>query len=201
MTRLCLIRHGETDWNLQGLTQGSRDIPLNELGRRQAQAAAACLAREEWDVIYSSPLSRARETAEIIAEASELPPILDDQRLVERDFGPAEGMDVYERRARFHHAEIPGAESWELVHERARSVALDMVRSNSGRRILAVAHGGLIGALLSVVSGGSLRPGRPPLANCSMSMLEYDGRTEDWEIAWYNRTAPDCSLEPAVEVR
>src|SRR6056297_2314192 len=63
MTHICLVRHGETDWNLRGLVQGSTDIPLNERGYSQARAAGAYLAGEQWDYLYASPLSRAHKTA------------------------------------------------------------------------------------------------------------------------------------------
>jgi broad specificity phosphatase PhoE len=194
MTQLCIIRHGETDWNLQGRTQGAADVPLNEQGQRQARCVAAHLARQRWDAIYGSPLSRAFETARIIADAAELAPIHTDPRLAERDFGKAEGMDVHERRAHFRWGDIPGAESWDRVAERGLAAIHDIVRANPNARVLAVAHGGLIGGLLAELSGGELRPGRPSLGKCSMTMLEYDGR---WRIAWYNRLAED--LEPDCE--
>jgi uncharacterized phosphatase len=65
---LSLIRHGQTDWNAAGRMQGSTDIPLNDIGRQQAESAVAMLADFQWDVIVSSPLKRASETAEIIAD-------------------------------------------------------------------------------------------------------------------------------------
>ena len=70
---LYLVRHGETDWNLQRRIQGSTDIPLNDTGREQAAATGRLLARREWDAIYSSPLSRAIETGELIAREVGLP--------------------------------------------------------------------------------------------------------------------------------
>jgi broad specificity phosphatase PhoE len=194
MTRVCIVRHGETDWNLQGLTQGSRDVPLNERGRQQARAAAAYLAELPWDAIYASPLSRAWETAEIISSAAGLFPIRSEPRLAERDFGSAEGMDVAERKRRYPDREIPGAENWRQVRIRGCAAAERIVRENPGERVVAVAHGGVIGALLGVLSGGSLGPGRPPLANCSLTMLCY---RESWEILWYNRVAPDLDPELA----
>jgi broad specificity phosphatase PhoE len=194
MTTLCLIRHGETDYNLQSRIQGSVDIPLNEQGRQQARTAAAYVARGSWDVFYSSPLSRARETAEIIAEAAGITNIHTEPRLVERGFGEAEGMKLHELRASFRRGAIPGAESWDEVRNRALEAALEIVKSNPGQRVLAVAHGGLIGGLLAGISGGELGPGRPPLDNCSMTMLEFDGH---WRICWYNRVASDLDLEPA----
>lgn len=197
MTQLCIIRHGETDWNLQGRTQGSVDIPLNPGGRRQARAAAAYLAEASWDFIYASPLSRAYETAQIIASAVGLSELRTDPRLVERHFGEAEGMDVDERKQRFRGAPIPEAESWEAVRTRGYEAAREIVAAHPGKRIIAVAHGGLIGGLLSEISGGELQPGKPPLANCAMTLLEWDGR---WRIRWFNRVASELEREPRQPV-
>ena len=73
MTLLYLVRHGQTDWNLQRRIQGSTDIALNDTGRAQAARAGQLLARRHWDVLASSPLSRAYETAEIIGGYIALP--------------------------------------------------------------------------------------------------------------------------------
>ena len=70
VTTICLVRHGETDWNLHRRYQGWEDIPLNETGRGQAQVVALAIAGEEWDAIVASPLSRAYATAQAIATAS-----------------------------------------------------------------------------------------------------------------------------------
>lgn len=67
LTTFALVRHGQTDWNAQRRLQGSTDIPLNDVGRGQARAAVAVLSGYEWDAIVSSPLSRAAETADLIA--------------------------------------------------------------------------------------------------------------------------------------
>ena len=63
MTEICLVRHGQTDWNFQEIIQGREDIPLNEVGKKQASQSAAALQAEAWDIIISSPLIRAQETA------------------------------------------------------------------------------------------------------------------------------------------
>jgi probable phosphoglycerate mutase len=92
---LYVLRHGQTDWNVQMRLQGSTDIPLNETGRAQAHVAAKILAGEGITKIIASPLSRALETAQIVGAASGLEPVVDG-RLIERNFGLFEGMTIDE---------------------------------------------------------------------------------------------------------
>lgn len=91
MTELILIRHGLTDWNVEGRYQGQSDVPLNEQGRDQARHLATKLAARQIDAIFSSDLARARQTAEILAEATGAPLFL-DPRLREIHQGLWEGM-------------------------------------------------------------------------------------------------------------
>ncbi len=90
-----VLRHGQTDWNLQARLQGSTDIPLNDTGRDQARRAAEVLADQGLTRIVSSPLSRALETARIVGMALNLEPSIDN-RLIERNFGLFEGMTIDE---------------------------------------------------------------------------------------------------------
>lgn len=90
-----VLRHGQTDWNVQMRLQGSTDIPLNETGRRQAHVAAKILAGEGITKIIASPLSRALETARIVGAVSGVEPVI-DKRLIERNFGQFEGMTIDE---------------------------------------------------------------------------------------------------------
>ena len=103
---LALIRHGQTDWNLDGLMQGRTDIPLNDTGREQALVAASALSGERWDAVVSSPLVRARETAELIATALGVPLGGSYDELVEQDFGAAEGTPVSELDVRWPDARL-----------------------------------------------------------------------------------------------
>ncbi|MFP4329083.1 MAG: histidine phosphatase family protein [Spirochaetaceae bacterium] len=200
MTELCLIRHGETDWNLKGLTQGATDIPLNALGREQARITGSYIRQERWDAVYSSDLSRARETATIIAAALREHPgaaasleVALEPRLRERGFGEAEGLDVVERKSRYRDSEsIPGSESWENVRLRGLAVLEELAERHRNERVLVVSHGGLIISVLSELSSGKLRPGKPALRNLSMSLV---GRDEGWQVLWYNRLAPDLENE------
>ncbi|MCE7480633.1 histidine phosphatase family protein [Microbacterium profundi] len=180
MTFITLVRHGQTDWNLDRRIQGSTDIPLNETGRGHARAAAALLAGTTHHAIYASPLVRARETAQIIAGAIGLaqPELVSDLR--EREFGEAEGMLVADYIDRYGdwHADVPKAENFDQVAERALA-ALDVISLASRRRsaptaesVIVVAHGGVIRALLDHASGGTMPPAGAPLANGSVHRFE-----------------------------
>lgn len=164
MTLLTLVRHGQTDWNLARRIQGSTDIPLNETGRNDARTAAAHLAGTTHHAIYTSPLLRARETAEIISAELGLgaPVLVPDIR--EREFGEGEGMLVSEYMATYGdwQSPVPGAETLDDVAERSLR-ALDAIARDSRRRstpvaesVVVVAHGGVIRALIDHVSGGTL---------------------------------------------
>ena len=89
---MVLWRHGQTNLNIAGRIQGSLDVPLNDSGRSQAQAAAAVLAEYSPSLVVSSPLARAHSTAQALAHSLDLDVAVDD-RLVERDFGRWEGLD------------------------------------------------------------------------------------------------------------
>lgn len=91
MMKIYLVRHGETDWNKQMIIQGTTDNPLNAIGREQAKGLRNFFENIELDLVISSSLNRARETAKI---ATALEPDIIDDRFIERDFGFFEGKDV-----------------------------------------------------------------------------------------------------------
>ncbi|HEY5099343.1 MAG TPA: histidine phosphatase family protein, partial [Gaiellaceae bacterium] len=95
MTTLLLVRHGETDWNAERRWQGHADVPLNDRGREQARVLAEQLTGESIDAIYSSDLSRARDTADIVGVRLGVPVVVDAD-LREIDVGPIEGMTAEE---------------------------------------------------------------------------------------------------------
>lgn len=164
MTLLTLVRHGQTDWNLTRRIQGATDIPLNDTGRADALAAAQALQDRAYDAIYTSPLVRARETAQIIAGQLGLAEPALTKGMREREFGVAEGTEVADYIARYGgwHSEVPGAETLDAVCERAMD-SLDRIARAARRRsapkaesLIVVTHGGVIRALLMHVSGGTL---------------------------------------------
>lgn len=190
MTVLTLVRHGETDWNRARRIQGSTDIPLNDLGRAQAKDAAALLRVElglerarTAPVVVCSDLSRARETAEIIAAELELPAPRVYPELRERAYGEAEGIDAAafsERWGDWHTAEIPGAEPWPVLRERAVRVLGAVVRdarrstAPTAASVIVVTHGALIRELIRHASGGELPTAGYRLPNASASSMLYE---------------------------
>jgi 2,3-bisphosphoglycerate-dependent phosphoglycerate mutase len=145
MTTLLLARHGETDWNRELRIQGSSDIALNERGREQASALAQELADVPLDAIYSSDLSRARETADAVAATHELEIQL-DPRLRERSFGSWEGL-TREDIAQLPDGSRHDGESDDEVRERVLEAVQAIADAHPGEQVLVVAHGGALNAL------------------------------------------------------
>jgi probable phosphoglycerate mutase len=178
MTELVLIRHGETDWNLAKRIQGTTDIPLNDTGRAQAADTADRLADEEWDAIVTSPLGRARETARIIAERLELGEPEVDDRLVERAYGEAEGMDASALADRFPGMEgVPGLERRSDVTRRVLPALESIALAHAGQRVLVVAHGGVISSLVRYVTEKELPAASVRIPNGSAHRFRYTDGT------------------------
>jgi len=125
---------------------------LNETGRAQARATGMLLTRRRWDAIFSSPLSRARETASIIATEVGLgePTLVD--ALVERNYGQAEGLDWLEVEARYpRRTVVPGREAREQVAGRVIPALMELATEHPGEALLVVSHGGAIRSVLNRV--------------------------------------------------
>ena len=145
MTTLLLARHGETDWNRELRIQGSSDIELNDLGRRQAQSLAQELTDVDLDAVYASDLARARQTAEAVAATHGLE-VRFDARLRERSFGSWEGLtreDIAELPDGSHH----DGESDEEVRARVLEAINEIAAAHPGEQVLVVSHGGALNAL------------------------------------------------------
>ncbi len=151
---IALVRHGETDWNLARRIQGRTEVPLNATGRAQAAATAQLLAdspRYEWSGLHSSPLGRAIETARILGTTLGLAEPTIDAALLERDFGPAEGLLVEEAQQRWPGLEVPGGESVEDLSLRAAGALERLLIDAPGT--VAIAHGAMLRAGLSRLCG------------------------------------------------
>lgn len=185
MTTLILVRHGETDWNRDRRIQGSTDIPLNDTGRAQARDAATAL-RDTLELptfVVSSDLSRARETAEIIAAELDLPTPHQYPQLRERSYGIAEGMRIeeyFERWGDWQGADVPEAESPEGLRERAvagLSVVVNDVRRTTApaaASVIVVTHGALIREVIRHASGGTLPLDGERLPNASAHTVLFE---------------------------
>ncbi|NLA59670.1 MAG: histidine phosphatase family protein [Firmicutes bacterium] len=203
MTTFYLIRHGETQANKAGILQGQLDVPLSESGRRQARAVAEALSGVRLDAVYSSDLSRARETAEAIVEGRTCPLVL-DRRLRELDMGAISGLTIEESRKRFpeFHARLAadrygvrrpgGGESRLDLRSRMASALDDIYERHKDGRVAIVSHGGSINAVLGIVSQDGSWPGLV-VANCSVTIVERD------DNGWRTIRVNDCEHMRSLE--
>jgi probable phosphoglycerate mutase len=184
MTRLILIRHGRSTWNTARRIQGWADPPLDDLGRQQARRLVERVRTEAPVVVYTSPLQRARETAEIIARALGVP-VLPDERLKEHGVGDLTGLTWEEVVAQYpdvaqlwaeasERVEIPGEE--ENASFRARVVAAfdDIVARHTDGPVGVVTHGGTLGTYLNHLIGLPNRFSPFRFGNGSLSIVEVD---------------------------
>lgn len=154
MTTIGFVRHGVTAWNKEGRAQGSTDIPLDEEGIQMAEQAAKRLQFEEWDVIYTSPLIRAKKTAEIIADKHPGVDFFQDKRLGEIGGGIIEGTTEAERIAKWGQDwrnQDMGFEKEDAIISRGISFIEEVKEKHFGKRVLVVSHGGFIGKLLNAL--------------------------------------------------
>ncbi|MCG7335942.1 histidine phosphatase family protein [Sporosarcina sp. ACRSM] len=154
MTTFGFVRHGVTAWNKEKRAQGSSDIPLDEEGIEMAERVAERLSSEQWDIVYTSPQLRAKQTAEMIAERLPNLPFHTDFRLREVGGGLIEGTTEAERIAKWGEAwrELDlGTEPYEEVIARGADFLEEMKEKYPGKRILVISHGGFIWRLLGVL--------------------------------------------------
>lgn len=152
-----LLRHGETDWNMAGRLQGHTDISLNENGRVQIRQAAEILSglTSDMDLIIASPLSRARESAEIVADqlAYKKENVVVEPLLIERSFGRGESLTLAERNEQYPDGNYPEMEAYEALITRARTVFEKIVSTFAEQKnILLVAHGAILYAILTAIT-------------------------------------------------
>jgi len=156
LTLLYLIRHARSVWNAEGRVQGQANPPLDDVGRKQAQAVAARLSGETFNAFYSSPLVRARETAEVIAARHRLT-VQYDERLMERRFGIWEGLtgpEIEAWKAANPNGDWwihgpPGAENRAAIIGRAAAVFGDIVAAHPDQKVAVVSHGGLFNSFVT----------------------------------------------------
>jgi 2,3-bisphosphoglycerate-dependent phosphoglycerate mutase len=207
-TRLVVVRHGETEWNLASRIQGHADSPLTPAGEAQAAAIARRLAAERFDRLVSSDLGRAMRTAQAIA-ASTGHGIVADARLRERNYGMAEGLTYGEIGV--HYPEIfsrvrdtdpdyvvPGGESRRQMFERVRDAFESLARECEGERVAVVCHGGVLAMLFRHVHGIPVGAAHAiPIPNASYNALVREGAA--WRVEAWADTAHLNAAEPFDE--
>lgn len=189
MTTLLLIRHGQTDWNLEGRYSGQSDVPLNETGHKQAQNVAERLRGERIDAFYSSDLVRAYKTAETIAQAHNLP-VHTERRLREINQGEWEGMLFADIRARFAReferraanpldVAPPGGETVGEVKQRVLAALDDIVNEHPDGRVLIASHGLALAIIKAHVADRPIEEVWDLIpANADVEVLEIPPRSE-----------------------
>lgn len=203
MRRLLIVRHGQSSWNATRRLQGQSDTPLSDFGRRQAQAMAPLIAGLRPTMALCSDLTRTRETAALLG----YPDATQDPRLREIDVGDWAGRPIPELlaedaaafrgwRAGTHRP--PGGESWAAFRNRVAAVVTGLPDAETDdERILMVAHGGVIRALLDVLLG--IRPGTiVPVEPAGLTVLRLGAGNGAAPAALeiYNRTADVPRLDP-----
>ncbi|HEY4175203.1 MAG TPA: histidine phosphatase family protein [Kofleriaceae bacterium] len=177
--RLLLVRHGQTSWNALGKLQGHTDIELDDIGRAQARALADQVRAAHIAAVWTSDLSRARQTGEIVASALGLPAPRVEEGLRERKFGVFEGLTRAECAEQY-------PEHWAAWQTRSQAppggepvpeaiarmgAALDKIALTDGNAILVISHGGLMRLWLQKLHGKQL----PLISNGAIHTLAHDG--------------------------
>jgi phosphoserine phosphatase len=150
MTRIYLVRHGTTDWNREEIFRGRIDCPLNEMGRAEARALAGAFQEISLEAVFSSPLSRAKETAQALAESHGLS-VIAETAFQDIDFGEWHGLPLREVRERYPElyrtwrekpqtVTFPGGESLPQVRDRAWEGLLGVARRHEGQTVFIVTH-------------------------------------------------------------
>ena len=185
MTEFLLVRHGETDWNVERRFQGHADPPLNDAGREQARALAAELADTDLDAIYTSDLTRARETAEIVADRTGAP-VRALTELREIDVGEWQGLTWPEIEIQFPegvrrwHEQGEGwhdGETYEELGRRVVQALRSLAGEHPGSRLLIVGHGGTVRAVRAFVERRTVAESRrtsQPIGNCEVFRIRVE---------------------------
>lgn len=192
-TEILVARHGETDWNREGKWQGSSDVPLNSLGQEQAESLASSLKGEDIRYIYSSDLSRAYGTADIVKRSLNPLAVHQDQRLRERNLGKFEGWSVTQVAKYMGLSEddasslevdelkidnMPSVEKWSVFTTRVWDALNEINQKHLGSKCLVVAHGGVMRAITMNLANGS----EPKLNFKNTELLRIRTSNGKWDL-------------------
>jgi probable phosphoglycerate mutase len=202
-THICLVRHGETDWNAARRIQGQLDLPLNPTGIAQAEATARALARETFAAIFSSDLERAHHTARLIAGHHPIEVSLRED-LRERRYGKFQGLTYGEIESRYPEAhrhfherhldeDFDGGESLREFHARVSGALNAIAGTCTGQRVLVVAHGGVLDIAYRLATRRDLQSSRDfTISNAAVSWIAH--AADGWHLLSWN-VAPSEALD------
>lgn len=174
---LYIVRHGQTDWNIQGRIQGSTDIELNSAGINQAKQTSELLKNIDFEAIFSSPLKRTIDTAKIINEYHNID-IIKDSRIIERNFGNFEGTqnilkDISEYLDYKKDLHANNVESIKDLFKRIEDFLLDISNKykNTDSNILIVTHGGVSIAINAIINNTRTNLSSLGMKNCEVKVF------------------------------
>jgi len=159
---LTLVRHSQTDWNKAGIMQGQKNVELNSVGREDARRLSEEIKNKSFDIIFSSPLKRCKETADIV-NTFDLEIEYDD-RLKERSYGKFEGyktkdilkkypdIKTFEKNGLPYWIEVPTAETYDEVRERVENFLNELKKKHRGMNVLIVSHGDTLDMFYAVLN-------------------------------------------------
>jgi len=209
VTRICMVRHGETAWNAEGRVQGQLDIPLNDTGRAQARATAAALAGRDFTAIYCSDLMRVRQTAEPSARRLALP-VVYTAELRERHYGMFETLTYVEVREKFPteyarfrdkdpEFDFQGGESLRAFNERSLKAVGDLIGRHQGEQILVFTHGGVLEMVYRHARAVGLSSPRDfEIPNAGINWFEVS--PAEWKVwAWAEVAHLEAALDDLKE--
>lgn len=205
MTRLCVVRHGETAWNAEGRVQGQLDVPLSEVGHAQSRAVAQALAGEKFHALYSSDLVRVRQTAAPAASRLGLQ-MRCDPALRERHYGVFQGLTYAECKtsrpldyARFKakelHYDFGSGESLAAFNARVLRFIDLLLERHRGESVLVFTHGGVLEMLYRhAMQRGLATPRDFEIPNAALNALENGGH--GWKVLrWADVAHLDVALD------
>jgi len=185
MTEIFIVRHGQTDWNLEGRIQGNLDIPLNFTGIRQSKVFAESIIAEHYDAVFSSDLQRAIQTARIIADWLQIP-VISDMRLREVNHGAWEGMLIRDVRSHFNEEYVafrsdqpggrpPGGETLREASARIEAAVEEFAGRHPYGRFVLASHGLALAILRCRLNHAPLSLTHQfGLENCAGEMIHWE---------------------------
>jgi broad specificity phosphatase PhoE len=189
-TVVYLARHGQTLLNESGVLRGLADPALGEAGREQARRLGTALGPRSSSLVVASPLRRAIQTAQPVADRAGLP-VTTDQRLVDRDYGPWTGASEESVVARWGSVDdAPGVEPQATVRERAVAGLIDIARRHRGATVVVVSHDAVNRQVLAAFRPDLGEPGTIPQDNGCFNTLERQDAT--WAVLAVNEVPPGC---------